>query len=549
MKRGYEAKSRFPLRILFPAWFLLVLLASPPGTSADETPVRSVASPRPSFPNPVAKEKTVLRLFVTSDLHGWITSDFVHPGKKRRGFGHLYGAITRFKQRHPKGLLVDAGDFFSGSLSSYRWIRQKNLSHPLPKLMVDAGYDFVVWGNHDFESYFDLKRYLDRYGLRPFSSNVKIKRQATPGHKNFLVDGFKISLIGFTTPDILFTLDRDVLDLLEVGSVPETARKIVAEVKATFDPDVIIGVFHVNFSPYRNAGVAALYGLGTGNSVVETLERNPGFDWVISGHDHSALPNRRNPEIPRLKGIPYLRMGAHGKEAVILEMELRRVEGKAEIADASVEFVNPSQEKIDEHVMEREAMREMTRHVKRKTGWKLKGKKNWERDSLELCLTGTYLKAVVELTGTGAALPPLRIGQFKALSDKQLTLRDLYFMIPYDNNLKKLSISAKDFFFLRRKFASRPARGKRARYNRKLVLDVSETVLAKENAFSSSDIRKRIPFVFSGYHANGGGGLLGKIFVDPRKAEKVASMDLRSVWFDYLKRSEPGKDCPMFEKL
>jgi 2',3'-cyclic-nucleotide 2'-phosphodiesterase/3'-nucleotidase len=159
--------------------------------------------------------------------------------------------------------------------------------------MNELGYDAMVVGNHEFN--FGLKNLLDARAQARFpwlAANI----QAEPGAaaKPFApyliktVGGVKIAIIGFTTPFIPQWEEEAHYHGYRFEPIVETARRVVAEVRAREKPDLIIVAAHSGLDRNLTTDQSAT-GSSRENATYQVATEVPGVDAIVFGHTHEQL--------------------------------------------------------------------------------------------------------------------------------------------------------------------------------------------------------------------------------------------------------------------
>ena len=186
-----------------------------------------------------------------------------------------------------KTLFLNAGDYYTGSVmfSKFGYPAIVDFSNMM-------GYHAMSIGNHDFDK--------EISGLVPFIQGANYSMLAAnlnhsnvpdlDGCKNskvFLVDGYKVGVIGYittTTPDI------SAVDLTSVDFTPEipAVQKEAKMLKETQDVDIIIALGHSGYD--------------TDMALARSV---PEIDVVVGGHSHTFLWTGDNPPAQEIPKGPY----------------------------------------------------------------------------------------------------------------------------------------------------------------------------------------------------------------------------------------------------
>ncbi|KUH47305.1 bifunctional metallophosphatase/5'-nucleotidase [Mycoplasmopsis meleagridis] len=221
------------------------------------------------------------KIYHTNDEHGRILLD---DGKYNRYSG--IEGIIQYMDGMPRDILLSAGDLVQGLPLS-----DSDKGETIAKLVVNAKYDLVTIGNHEFDYGLDWIRKLNDLtkakGMPFLSANV-VWKETKDGHtagnfvfdryKIFDINGAKIAVVGITTPDSAYTsnpknsVDVNFLD-------PVTAMKAVNEDLKKQGVNFVIAATHL--------------GVGVNNPKWESLylgrETQDDTDLILDGHSHTKI--------------------------------------------------------------------------------------------------------------------------------------------------------------------------------------------------------------------------------------------------------------------
>jgi 2',3'-cyclic-nucleotide 2'-phosphodiesterase (5'-nucleotidase family) len=248
------------------------------------------ASTLPTFGADQPDLKTI-SIINTTDLHGHIL-----PTKTYEGIGDVGGLarcstlIRQWRTQNPDNLLVDAGDLYQGTHLSRR-----NEGALMVKLLNKLNYDAWVLGNHDFDWGIEPAQAAVRDSKMPvLAANLNIDGKlagslAADSHpfskiapyKIFTVAGFRIGVLGLTTPGLPFWLRPEMISGIEPLDPSVTAKNTIAAMQAE-GVDAIVAVGHMG-SKFGKDDFA--------NRVNEILKDNRDIDVYIAGHTHQDMAN------------------------------------------------------------------------------------------------------------------------------------------------------------------------------------------------------------------------------------------------------------------
>ncbi|WP_426980241.1 bifunctional 2',3'-cyclic-nucleotide 2'-phosphodiesterase/3'-nucleotidase [Bacillus pseudomycoides] len=297
-------------------------------------------------------ESTVkLRILETSDIHVNLMNYDYYQTKTDNKVGLVQTAtlVNEERAKAKNSVLFDDGDALQGTpLGDY--VAQKGLDgeyvHPLYRLMNLMKYDVISLGNHEFNYGLDyLKKAISKTQFPVINSNVYLddhdndetndKHAFKPYHifekevedESGQKQKVKIGVMGFVPPQVMGWDKANLEGKVKAKDIVQTANKMKEQMKAE-DADIIVALAHsgVDKSGYHDGMENASYYLAT---------EVPGVDAVLMGHSHTVVTDKFN-------GVPVVMPGVFGSNLGIIDMELKKVNGKWEVQkDKSVPSVRP----------------------------------------------------------------------------------------------------------------------------------------------------------------------------------------------------------------
>jgi len=210
-----------------------------------------------------------LILLHTNDLHGNLL-----PNNGRGGAAELAAFVRAVKSANPNVLLLDAGDFNTGSALS-------NMYNAEPDILSFniMGYDAVTFGNHEFDgSQEKLEAQIALAGFPFVSSNIKKENGVFLGGNRYVVKrygNFSVGIFGITTlrTRIIASPDNSLVFINEL----EAAGAAVDILRNTEKVDIVIGLTHMGDVKESEEHITS----------IELAKRIEGIDIIIDGHSHS----------------------------------------------------------------------------------------------------------------------------------------------------------------------------------------------------------------------------------------------------------------------
>jgi len=272
----------------------------------------------------------------TTDLHSHLLPTRAYDGTENVG-GLIRAAaqIAKWRNQNPSSILVDCGDVYQGTEAGVR-----TRGEIMMRCMNQMRYDAWVPGNHEFDWGIEPFRALVAASSMPvLSANALLDGQpsvssgGTTGPLANIspyllkeVDGFKIGIVGITTPHLTYWFPDEFLDGFEAIDPIEPVRRAIRELQSQ-GVDAIILAGHM--------------GLAHGNFANRTYELIAEFRGDIAaflgGHTHRHVLGEW------VDGVQFSQPGYHGIYAGKLDLvfdknkrTLIQVVPQSELMDAAV---------------------------------------------------------------------------------------------------------------------------------------------------------------------------------------------------------------------
>lgn len=231
------------------------------------------------------KDKTyTITVLHTNDHHG----HFWQSSKGEYGLAAQKTLVDQIrKDVAEKGgnlLVLSGGDINTG-------VPESDMVHAEPDFlgMNEVGYDAMAVGNHEFDNPLDiLLKQRDEWAKFPFlSANIYYKdtgKRVFEPYKIFERQGLKIAVIGLTTDDTPRLGSEEKLAGLNFTNPQTEIRKILAEIKETEKPDIIIAATHMGHYEDGNHGSNA-----PGDVEMARSLDHGALDMIVGGHSQEPL--------------------------------------------------------------------------------------------------------------------------------------------------------------------------------------------------------------------------------------------------------------------
>ncbi|PER21324.1 bifunctional 2',3'-cyclic-nucleotide 2'-phosphodiesterase/3'-nucleotidase [Bacillus cereus] len=302
--------------------------------------------PTTAYADEKTGESTVnLRILETSDIHVNLMNYDYYQTKTDNKVGLVQTAtlVNKAREEVKNSVLFDDGDALQGTpLGDY--VANKindpkkpvdpNYVHPLYRLMNLMKYDVISLGNHEFNYGLDyLNKVISKTEFPVINSNVykDDKDNNEENDQNYFKpyhifekevedeagqkQKVKIGVMGFVPPQVMNWDKANLEGKVKAKDIVETAKKMVPKMKAE-GADVIVALAH---SGVDKSG----YNVGMENASYYLTEV-PGVDAVLMGHSHTEVKDVFN-------GVPVVMPGVFGSNLGIIDMQLKKVNGKWEV--------------------------------------------------------------------------------------------------------------------------------------------------------------------------------------------------------------------------
>lgn len=261
-------------------------------------------------------EPVKISIVATSDLEtSLLAYDYKYSVDSKGGAAILATYLKDLKneQGAQNVIYVDNGDLLYGWPLNYYMSRLDNYSSPIASEVMNLlGCEVYGIGEGDLSQGSDLlQRHIKATKGMVVCANLLDSKSNEPLYKPYTVivrNGIKIAFLGLITEDAAKYMNGKALDGIKIGNAEECAKRWIAEMRKSENPDVVIGLFHMGASSVsKRNNVREDIGL--------TVARNvAGFDAVICGHDGF----RRSRTITNIEGkeIVVASPGRRGMYAV-----------------------------------------------------------------------------------------------------------------------------------------------------------------------------------------------------------------------------------------
>lgn len=395
------------------------------GTEATKTVSTEAAAPV------VEQVENVIDILTVNDFHG-----NVKESGKNVGMAKMVGYVIDQRAVNPNTFVVSGGDSYQGSALS-------NLTYGAPVSEMYKGMGVIASsvGNHEFDWGVERINKWSKDGGFPFlAANIVEKESGEPVSwaQPYLIQemgGIKVAFIGLTTVETAVATKAENIASLKFTNAGEAAAKWVEFLKAgkaeEGTPDVIIALTHV--ASYQDRETKDVSGL---DNELEEITLVDGIDGVISGHSHQTVAGVLN-------GVPVVQAYKYGRAMGKMSIELNE--------DKTVKAITPSVEMLyklsSDLVREDETTKaaydkfeEEFAPIANEVVGQLKGTLTHGKESNVTPLGYWTSEVMRKATNVQVGLQNGG-GLRRTLEEGNITMGDLYEVMPFDNALVTMEVT------------------------------------------------------------------------------------------------------------
>lgn len=391
---------------------------------------------------PAQRNEADLIVLCSTDVHALFLPDLkdgtlLHKSTMASASTYL----NQVRQSNPDAvMLFDCGDMMQGnSLFYYYNYVNPRLPHIGARMANYLQYDALTMGNHDLEPgeviYDD--HLPDQLQMPLLCANAINSRTGECYFKPYTIierQGFRIAVIGLLAPEAVLGTPKSSWPNIRFEAMSTAAQKWMKVIDETEKPDMTIGVLHAGFDPAISKQ--------SGESVTDLVQKAPGFDLLLLGHDHLKqqlqLVDATGDTVTVLQPLPdALELGR-------ANIHLKRENGKTNIS-ITTDIVTMADFEPDQDFCK--AFDEDLDHVNHYLDHALGSLA--EPIDASLALTEqcdlTCLVHTVQLEMTDADISfASALSAFKTIEAGPITMHQLFDMYRYENELFKLWMQGKD---------------------------------------------------------------------------------------------------------
>jgi len=431
MKRAVRLR---PATIPFLAGGLLALLVASPAT-----------------PRPAGGTVTVTFL-ETSDVHGNLLPwDYLRNRASDVGLARVATRVRAVRKETPNVVLLDGGDTIEGAPPEYLQSRRATFAgllakegapdaDPMMRAMNAMGYDAMAVGNHEFNFGLEVLGKARKDASFPWlSANTRVSPGGAPAFGEYLVKtfgGVRVGILGLTTPKIPHWEPEANRPGLFWEDPVVTAKRLVPVLRGKERCDAVVVLFHSGLE----ADPVTLVPDGTEdeNRVVALAREVSGVDLILAGHSH------RRVKLTRVAGVPVIQPGRWGESLARVDVTFEKAGSGWRVADVRGTLL-PSDDSVavDPAVaaiagpFDRAARIWLDETVAEAVEPFPAGRARLEDTALLDLVNEAQLRATGADLSMTSLLPG---GRYEGLPKGRVTVRDLFALYPYENQLVVVEI-------------------------------------------------------------------------------------------------------------
>ena len=389
---------------------------------------------------PGAVTVTILQ---TTDIHAHLVPwDYARSKDDDVGLSRVATRVKEVRRETPNVLLLDAGDTIQGTPIGFLHARRGKPQDVDPTIasMNAMKFDAMSVGNHEFNFGMAVLRKAQKEAAFPLlSANTRNTTDGSAAFPEYVVKtvaGVKIGILGMTTPNIPNWEPELNRPGLRWEDPVVTAKRLVPVLRGKEACDFVIVVIHSG--PEVDLKTGQPDGTENENRVAAIAQKVPGVDLLLTGHTHRKIP------LTMLNGVPIIQPGRWGEVLARVDVTFARKDGKwAAVAPFKGELLasdksvaaDPEVEKIADgpHRAARAYLDEVIAIAEDA----FPGDRARLGDSALLDLVNETQRAA---TGADLSMTSLLPFRFDGLPKGPVTVRNLYGLYPYENQLVSVEI-------------------------------------------------------------------------------------------------------------
>lgn len=374
-------------------------------------------------------------IILFNDFHGNLAEDVSERGKNL-GIAKIVSYVNEAVKKNPNTIVVSGGDNYQGTAMS-------NLTYgaPVSTMMKSINVVASAVGNHEFDWGVDLmKKWSTDGGFDFLAANIYNTETNEPVEwaKPYIIvekAGIKIAFIGLAHPDTITLTKAENVTGLEFRDPVKSAKEWVKYLEdgnaEEGVPEVIVALTHIDSS--QDWETKEIKGSAT------ELANVVGIDVILSAHSHKTVAGKVN-------NVPIIQAYKYGRAMGIVSIELDE-NNKVKNIDAKVDAVYKQKNDIIPDDEATQFYNECEAELKPILGEVVgKATDDFVHDSNvpNVTLLGKWVCNVLkERTNVDVAIQNGG-GLRRTLLKGNITMGDMYEIMPFDNTLVTLDLKGSD---------------------------------------------------------------------------------------------------------
>ena len=369
----------------------------------------------------------VIDVLSINDFHGAALEN-----GKNIGAAKMAAQIKKMKKENPNTILATGGDLYQGTATS-NLLKGK----PVNAFLREVGVDISAVGNHEFDWGIDLIPNWGKQGNFKFlASNIYDKATNTPVKwvKPYQIvekGGKRIAFIGLSTPETKFKTQAKSVENIEFKDPVECANNWADYVRKNEKVDAVLVVSHLGSRQDENTKEI------TGEAA-ELAKHAKGIDAIISAHTHLFVDGVVN-------GIPIVQGQCSGRALTNLSFVFNK-QGKLQKVYHHVDELYKRVKELPEDIPTKNAVDKCTEDLKPILNKEVcKVNTTLAHDRWKgLSPLGEFMdKYLCKAANTQIGIT--NGGGFRtALDRKNITVGDMWEVMPFDNTLVTMELKGSD---------------------------------------------------------------------------------------------------------
>ena len=284
------------------------------------------------------------RILTTNDVHGrYFDSLYVTDGTINALTNvSWYADSIRTAAGEENVILLDAGDCLQGDNAAYYFNYADTVSkHIFARMVEYMGYDAIAVGNHDIETGHKVyDRMVETMEVPFLAANALRTDDGRPYFQEYVTlkrHGIRITVIGFTNPNIKSWLSPLLWEGMTFESLLPMAQEVVDRVKEEEKSDVVIVLTH--------SGTGDGDGSQLESQGLDLFKSLRGVDFIICAHDHSPVVHKND-------SICLINAGSHCRNLGSGTVTVRVEDGKVVSKTLDAGLIPLDKEKVDMQMRE-----------------------------------------------------------------------------------------------------------------------------------------------------------------------------------------------------